>query len=434
VKYAFAFDVGASSGRAILGHREGGELVLEEIYRFKTGLIDDGGNHCHWDIDGLFGSLIEGLKKAKDLGKAPYVIGIDTFGVDYALLDEDGRLVPPLVSYRDLRTEGELRSFLTPEKVFMATGIAPQAFDSVYQLSADRRSGKLAKAKELIFLPNYLAYLLTGEYQIERSILSTSAVYDVAKDMYSPLILNELGLKEGFFPKLLEAGDTIGHLKPEIAKEVGFDAEVKAALGHDTAAAFLGSGAKQGEILLSSGTWSLIGCILPEPIVTKEAYEAGFTNELSRKGEVRFLKNIMGMWLINRLKDELGIASFDEIASLSEKGRGYASVFDASDQRLLNPKSMKLAIEGLLKEAAEPLPKDDGELFYCVYHSLAKAYAKAVKEIEALSGRSFGSIRIFGGGSKAKILNELTEKECGLKVNLGPSEATAIGNLLSIGA
>lgn len=432
MKYALAIDIGASSGRHILAHKdEKGTLNLEEIYRFKTPLVQEGNGHCHWDVDELFFHVKEGLKKAKELGKIPTRLAIDCFGVDYALLDDKDQLVGEVVSYRDVRTEQAKKEFLTPLNLFLATGVAPQSFDTAYQLYCDKKSGKLAKAKTMLFLPSYLCYLLTGVKANEVSVASTGAILNARTTAYSYEVLHELDISRSFFPPLKEAGTKLGSFKKEIVDEIGYDAFVYLTLEHDTAAAFYGSGAHKDEILLSSGTWSLLGLMLDKPIITNAAYEDGFTNELNRKHEVRFLKNIMGMWLINNIQNEEKIKTIQEVVTLARKGAGFDGVFDAADPSLLNPQSMKMATIALLRKNGTP-PQNISELLYAVYHSLAKSYAKAIKDLEKMTQRQFRSIRIFGGGVEAKILNDLTEKETGLKVNEGPSEATAIGNLKAI--
>lgn len=434
MKYYLAVDVGATSGRHILGHYENGKLEIEEIYRFDTPLIQEGNGHAHWDVDKLFHYVKEGMKKAKELGKIPCRMGIDTFGVDYALLDENDTRIGDVTSYRDIRTKKAKEEFLTPEKEFELTGIQPNEFNTCYQLYCDYKNGKLDKAKTIILLPSYLCYLLTGVKQNELSILSTGAILTPGGRSYSKEILSSLNLKEEQFPPIVTAGTCLGKLLPAIEKEVGYQVDVYATLEHDTAAAFFGSEGKKGEVLLSSGTWSLLGTILDEPISNKLAYESSFTNELSFPNEVRFLKNIIGMWIINNLVSELKLNSVLDAVRLAslESSKEYKYTFDASSSELLNPSSMKNTILSLLKQNNNPLPKDDGELFYCAYHSLAKAYAVAIEGLEKITNKKVSSIRVFGGGVKAEVLNKLTEEVSSLEVIRGPSEATAIGNLLAI--
>lgn len=431
---SLAIDIGASSGRLILSSQEESVRTLKEIHRFQTPSFQENG-HIFWDAEVLFKEILLGLKKVKEAGQLPERIGIDTFGVDYALLDQDGALLGPVSSYRDERTLKAKASFLTPETIFEESGIQPQSFDTVYQLACDKENGLLAKAKHLIFLPSYLAYRLTGVLQNERSIVSTSGLFDARRDDYSPKLLEALGLKSDFFAPLVEAGTLIGPFQKAIVDEVGFSAQVYAALEHDTASAFAGSLSETNEVLISSGTWSLLGSVLPKPIVSEEAYRAGFTNELSHRGEVRFLKNVTGMWMVSRLmKESPSPRAITEVVTLATEARGYPGFFDATDERLLNPDSMSKALLELLRERHFVLPKNEGELYYAVFHSLARSYALAIKQMSQLTGQTYSAIRIFGGGSKNELLNQLTSLESHLPVFRGPAEATAFGNIRSINA
>jgi rhamnulokinase len=433
VKYFLAIDIGASSGRHILGHYEAGKLVIEEIYRFRTILAKDSSGFLYWDINALQNDVIEGLKKAYELNKIPSRIGIDTFGVDYALLDENDELIGPVVSYRDERTVEAKKKFLSPSSLYFYTGIQPQNFDTAYQLYCDKESGKLAKAKSLMLLPSYLVYLLTGVKQNERSILSTTALLDSRTGDFSAPVLKELGINKDLFGKVVEPGSYVGPLRFEMAEAIHYTCDVFASFEHDTAAAFFGSEVNKGEALLSSGTWSLLGAMNDKPIISETSYKAGFTNEGSRKGETRFLKNIMGMWIINRLKGEAERPlSILEIVDKARKGADYTGTFDATDASLFSPDNMKEAVLSLLKKGGNKTPKNDEELYYSVYHSLALTYASSIKELESLTGEKYKGLCIFGGGSKNLFLNELTEKATGLKVHVGPAEATAMGNIYAI--
>lgn len=433
-KYYLAVDVGATSGRHILAHRNGaGELEIEEIYRFSTPLVQEEDEHCYWDVQKLFEEVLTGLKKAKALGKIPSRIGIDTFGVDYALLDQQDQLVGHVRSYRDIRTSPFRESFLSPERIYQLTGIQPHAFDTVYQLAADKDSGKLAKATQAIMLPSYLAYLLTGKKQNELSILSTSALMNARTYRFVPEIMDALGIDSNFFPSPIEAGNKIGSFLPEVAKEVGFDAVVYAALEHDTAAAFFGSGAKEGDALLSSGTWSLLGVVLKEPIITEESYRLGLTNEWSHRHEVRFLENITGMWLINRLmKEDPEQPDILTVVKEAEASQSFEGTLNVLEGRLMNPESMKEMVDALIVENGGVAPKTFGERYYAIYHSLALCYRDAIRKLETMTGRNFSALCVFGGGSKNRFLNELTSRVAELPVHTGPAEATAIGNILSI--
>ncbi len=430
-RYLAAVDIGATSGRLLLASSPK-EEDLKEIHRFKTPLVDDGDGHCHWDVKALFDEIVAGLKKCRELGTVPSRLGIDSFGVDYALLDEDDHLVGEVISYRDRRTDGVTAKFMSKERLFSLTGIQPQNFNSVYQLFLDRESGKLARASSLLFLPCYLAYLLTGTKANELSIVSTSGLFSSAKRTYVPEILSELGLDASFFGATVHSGESLGHLRKELVEEIGYDIEVVSSLNHDTAAAFLGSGAEAGDILISSGTWSLIGVILPEPIVTPDAMAAGFTNELSRPGEVRFLKNVVGMYIVNRLRDELTAGlPFSSVVE-SARASTYEGNFDPTLDSLLNPENMVDEVTRLLIEGGYPRPEKPGDYFKAAYLSLALAYGKTAFELNEIAHVEPKGICVFGGGSQNLYLNELTSEMTGLPVKKGPSEATGLGTILAI--
>ncbi len=432
MKYLLAVDIGATSARHVLGHRDTktGEMVLEEIYRFKTPLVELGGGHCYWDVHKLFEEIVIGLKKAKEIGKVPSKIGIDSFGVDYALLGENGELVDRVISYRDDRTVEAKKNFLSPEILFEKTGIYPHAFNTIYQLFDDKETGRLQKAKEAMMLPSYLVYLLTGIKQNEISILSTSGLLDSRTNSFEPSLLQELGLDSSFFPNPVAGGTKIGGFCKEIEEEVGYNADVYCVLEHDTASAFYGSKTPQGYAYLSSGTWSLFGAMLHKPIVTKEAFQKSFSNELSRPGEVRFLSNIMGMWVVNRLLLEMPeVKNVIEAVKLSEAST-YMDYFPMADQRLFNPKSMKEAVLTLLKEKDAQEIKTPGDLFRSVYLSLAYSYKEALLGLEEMTGEKFKGISIFGGGVQNRFLDNLVSEIVLRPVYLGPSEATSLGNLL----
>lgn len=429
--YLLAVDIGATSARHVLGHRDpqSGDMVLEEIYRFKTPLVTLEDGHCYWDVKKLFDEIIIGLKKAKEISKIPTRIGIDSFGVDYALLDENEELIDRVVSYRDERTNKAKEEFLSPSDLFYKTGVYPHAFNTIYQLYDDKKTGRLAKAKEAMMLPSYLVYLLTGVKQNEISILSTSGLLDSRKASFEENLLKELGLNSSFFPNPLSGGAIVGNFREEIAKEVGYDAEVVCVLEHDTASAFYGSSSPKGYAYLSSGTWSLFGALLDKPIIDETAYKEAFSNELSLPNEVRFLSNIMGMWVVNRLLSELPeVPNVIEAVNLA-KASSYNEYFPMADKRLFNPSSMKEAVLTLLKEKGAKAPLSNGDLFRSVYLSLAVSYRDALLGLEKMTGEHFSGISIFGGGVQNHFLNDLVKEVTGRDVYLGPSEATSLGNL-----
>lgn len=433
MKYFLAIDFGATSGRHILGHYENGELKLQEIYRFPNKLIENNG-HLYWNLNKLIQDMLEGIKKCNDLNIVPESISIDTFGVDYVLLDEADKLIRDVYCYRDNRTQSakeEFHHLMPVERLYQITGVYPQVFNTLYQLFDDKKQGLLSQTKTIMFLPCYLTYLLTGTKYNELSIASTSGLLNIDNYNYDEEILNLLGLNKNIFSPFMPVGSTIGKLKKEIADYVGFNCDVKVSFHHDTGAAVKGAEVKYNELFLSSGTWSLIGVFLNKSNTSKEALNKGFTNELNDKNEVRFLKNIIGMYLVTRVKDENTPAlSYGEIVDLAEKGTNYKEIFDATDDRFLAPKNMTEEINNYFKENNIKEPQNINELYYCIYHSLARSYKKAIEEIENLTNQKYVVLKIFGGGSQNKFLNKLTEQETKLKIVVGPSEATAIGNLL----
>ena len=433
-KYFLAVDIGASSGRHILGHVENGKLVLEEVYRFSNGanMVD---NKFCWNIERLFSSVLEGLKKCKEIGKIPYSIGIDTWGVDYALLDGNDNLIGEVYSYRDGATQnliGEIESLCPREYSYSRTGIYPQVYNTVNQLYRDKLSGKLEKAETLLFVPDYLAFLLTGKKNSEYSIASTSGLINAASREWDEEIIEKLGLKKSIFRPLCVAGTVLGALKPEIAKEVGFDSTVVFPPSHDTASAVLAVTETVDPLYISSGTWSLMGIETKKENTSEEALKLGFTNEGGYNKSIRFLKNIMGLWMVQCIKKEFNDQySFGALVEEARKYVNFPSTVDVSDMRFFAPESMIEAVKSYCREKGEVVPETVGEIVFCVYNSLAKSYAETVTEIEEITGKVYNSVNIVGGGCQNKLLNELTAKQTGKKVVAGPIEATATGNILS---
>ena len=435
-KYYLAIDIGATSGRHILAHYdENNELVYEEVYRFLNKTIKKDG-HLFWDVDLLFKNIIDGLKECKKINKIPAFIGIDTFGVDYCLLDENDKLVRDIYSYRDFRTDiskVEFEKEMGIDTLFKKTGVYPHSFNTLYQLYDDKMHGLLKKTKTIMYYPCYLAYLLTGVKNNEISIASTSGMLSSKTRAYDEDILNILGINKDIFAPTIEATNIIGELKKDIQEEVGFNAIVKQVYCHDTASATIGAKTNKDEIFISSGTWSLIGVINNKYTNSLEVFDQGFTNELNSKEEIRFLKNIVGMFIINEIeKEQKERINILTIVEMAKKGTNYKEIFDPTEHKFLAPASMEQTIkEDFIARKIEP-PKNLEELFYCVYNSLAHAYKKAVEDIEEITHKKYDTIKVFGGGSKNKFLNQLTEDITKKRVIEGPSEATAIGNIYSL--
>lgn len=434
-KYYLAIDIGASSGRHILGYIENGKLVLEEIYRFKNG-AEKVGDKLVWNDKALFASIVEGIKKCKEIGKIPCSIGIDTWGVDYALLDKDDNLIGEVYSYRDDRTQeviDKVHSIVSEKELYLRTGIKKQVFNTIYQLYCDKLSGKLEKACTFLMMPDYLHFLLTGVKRNEYTNASTTGLLNAKSRDWDYEIIEKLGLKKELFKSLYLPGSEVGELKSEIAKEVGFTSKVYLPATHDTASAVMAVTIKGMPLYISSGTWSLMGVEIPNENTSEIANDAGFTNEGGYNKSVRFLKNIMGLWMIQNVKKEFNDEySFVDLADLATEAKDFDSVVDVNDLSFFAPESMVGAIKDYCKKSGQKIPETVGEIARCVYMSLALSYKKAVEQIEEITGIKFDSINIVGGGCQNKLLNKLTAEYTGRKVIAGPIEATATGNLLAL--
>ncbi len=426
--YYLAVDIGASSGRHILGCVENGTIKLEEIYRFDNGIQPCGGSLV-WDIGHLLREVKAGIAKCKELGKLPKTVAIDTWGVDYVLFDNAGKEILPAVAYRDGRTAAALEkvhALISPEKLYARTGIQQQSFNTIYQLFCDKESGKLSGAAHFLMMPEYLSYKLTGVMKNEYTNASTTGLVNAESKQWDKELLCSLGIPETLFLPLSKPGTPVGSFSEDVVREVGFDAEVLLAPSHDTASAVAACPLDDRSVYLSSGTWSLIGTENLQPVLSEGARNANFTNEGGVEYRVRFLKNIMGMCLFQNIRKELGKKlTYDEMMQLAMES-DYKKTFDCNDPTLTAPESMIGAIKALLGEDLAL-----GDVLSSVYHSLAKSYHTAITQIEALSGKQIEKLLIVGGGSKDRYLNALTAKMTGKRVLTGLSEATALGNLLS---
>ena len=434
-KYYLAIDIGASSGRHILSHLENGKMILEEIHRFPNGNVEKDGE-LTWDIDGLFREIVTGMKKCKELGKLPVSVGIDTWAVDIVLLDEDDKRIGNAVGYRDSGTTGmDLKVYdLIPEEALYAkTGIQKQIFNTIYQLMAwkTNKPEMFAKAKSMLMVPDYLHFLLSGVKATEyTNATTTQLVSPITKDWDMELI-ETLGYPKELFQKIVLPGTCLGNLTEEIQKEVGFDCKVVVPATHDTGSAVMAVPVKsEGDILyISSGTWSLMGTELMVANCSPESKACNLTNEGGYDYRFRYLKNIMGLWMIQSVKKEIGQnLSFGEICEQASKTT-IPSIVDANASRFLAPQNMTEEVKQACAESGQAVPETLAEVASVIYNSLAKCYGKTIEEIEALTGKTFDRIHIVGGGSNAEYLNQLTVKATGKTVYAGPTEATAIGNL-----
>lgn len=434
-KYYLAVDIGASSGRHILGSIEDGKIVLEEIYRFENGMKKVDGHLC-WDHKRLFENIKAGMKKAKEIGKIPVSMGIDTWGVDYALVDENGDLIDKMYGYRDSRTDGmddEVYKIIPEKELYARTGIQKAMFNTIYQCMADKlqRPEAVEKAKALLFVPDYFNFMLTGTLANEYTEATTGQLISLETKDWDFELIEKLGYKKEIFQKVVTPGTSLGHLRPEVAEEVGYDLELVVPCTHDTGSAVLAVPANDDDfIYISSGTWSLLGIERSIPDSSDVSYENNFTNEGGYDYKFRYLRNIMGLWIIQSVRHNLDDKyGFAEICSEAAKNKDFPSRIDVNDDCFMAPDNMIEAIKAYCRRTDQPVPETLGEIATVVYASLAECYARTIKGIEESTGRTYSRIHVVGGGSNAGYLNELTAQATGKEVHAGPGEATAIGNI-----
>lgn len=427
--YCLAIDIGASSGRHLLGEFRDGKLVCQEVYRFENGMKEEGASLV-WDTDSLFQNIVKGLRHCGEIGKVPETLAIDTWGVDYVLLDKNGKEILPVYAYRDSRTAGipdEVFKIIPQEVLYAKTGIQKQDYNSIFQLYADKKAGRLNSAKHLLMMPSYLSYKLTGVMKNEYTNATTSGLVNAETKTWDGEILEKLGIKESLLGEIALPSTVVGDLSDEIAKEVGFNCKVLLCPSHDTASAVAACPIDENSVFISSGTWSLVGTENLYPVTSARAMEANFANEGGINYRFRFLKNIMGMWLFQSIRKNVGKKySYDEMMEMA-MASSFKEMIDPTNEAFLAPENMIEAIRAYLGKPGLPL----GDVLSSVYHSLAASYDKTVKEIEEISGKSVTTISIVGGGSKDQYLNSLTKKYTGKRVTVGPVEGTAAGNLIS---
>jgi len=433
-KYSIAVDIGASSGRLILGWLENGSLKLDEIHRFENKIVKKGDHFC-WEVDKLFQEIKNGLKKCAEVGIKPDSIGIDTWAVDFVLLDENDQPITEAVSYRDPRTDGmmeEVFQIISKERLYLETGIQFQKFNTIYQLYSIKKNHPeiLEKAKTFLMIPDYLNYLLTGKKANEYTNATSTQLVNAFTKKWDHQLLDVLGINKDMFQEINAPKTVLGTLKEELVSELGFDMEVILPATHDTGSAVIAVPEQDGTIYISSGTWSLIGTENYFPICVTKALDYNFTNEGGIDYQFRFLKNIMGLWMIQEVKrnynDEYSFARFVELA---EEAKDFKAIVNVNDDRFLKPDSMVQEIMNYCVETGQPVPNTPGEVAKCVYDSLAVSYQDAVKEIEEIFEKQFEKINVIGGGCQNEMLNQLIADVTNKEVNAGPIEATAIGNI-----
>ena len=434
-KYYLAVDIGASSGRLILGHLENGKMELEEVHRFENGMVKKDGELC-WEFDRLFQEIKNGLKKCKEIGKIPVSMGVDTWGVDFVLMDKDDKVLGNTVGYRDHRNEGmdeEVYKTISLEDLYARTGIQKAIFNTVYQLMAvkTKHPEYLEQAETMLHVPDYFHYLLTGKKTCEYTEATTGQLVNAETKDWDYELIDKLGYPRKMFQKLIMPGTSVGHFTEEVKAEVGFDVEVVAPATHDTGSAVLAVPANDDDfIYISSGTWSLMGIEREKADCSKKSCEMNFTNEGGYAGRFRYLKNIMGLWMIQSVRHEYDDKyGFAEICQMAEEAKDFPSRVDANDECFLSPESMIEEVKDYCRRTGQKVPETLGEIATVSYTSLAECYAKTAKELEEMTGRTFSRIHVVGGGSNAGYLNELTARATGKEVHAGPGEATAIGNI-----
>ena len=433
-QYYLAIDIGASSGRHILGHMEDGKMVLEEIHRFPNGMREKDGHKC-WDTEALFSAIVEGMKKCKEAGKIPVSMGIDTWAVDFVLLDKEDRMIGNAVGYRDSRTAGmdeKVYEIIPEESLYGRTGIQKQIFNTIYQLMAvkEQHPEALEQAESMLMIPEYFNFLLTGKKAAEYTNASTTQLVSPETKDWDYELIGMLGYPRRIFQKIEKPGTVLGRLTEELQREVGFDCKVILPATHDTGSAVMAVPTNEDNtIYISSGTWSLMGTELKEANCSEESKRHNFTNEGGYDYRFRYLKNIMGLWMIQSVRKELAPdQGFGEICEAASK-TAITSLVDCNADRFLAPENMTEEVQAACRENGEQVPEGIAEVASVIYNSLAKCYAQTITEIEEMSGITYDSIHVVGGGANAAYLNELTAKATGKTVYAGPTEATAIGNL-----
>lgn len=421
MKYYLAIDIGASSGRHIVGWRDNGEIQTKEVFRFPNGVKRENG-HLVWDIEALFSNVLLGIKEAFRRYPKIESLSVDTWGVDYVLLDGK-REILPVYAYRDGRTEAvipKVHEIISFSELYSLVGCQFQPFNTIYQLYDDKLNGRLDKATDMLMIPEYLMWKLCGVKAREYTNATTMGMVNGEFDME---IVRRLGYPEHLFPTLSQPKRVLGDLLPEIAEMVGGNCRVILCATHDTGSAVEGIPMEGNEPYISSGTWSLLGVKTERPITDKGSELANYSNE-GGVGYNRYQKNIMGMWLVNELQRELcPDTPFTEIVKMAEESKCEALV-DANGQEFLAPDSMKAAFD----KSTEGI-ENTCDYFRCAYRSLALSYKKAIEELEANTGKTYEKIYIVGGGAKNVFLNRLTEEATGKRVVALPIEATALGNL-----
>lgn len=439
-KSFLAFDIGATSGRSILGTLIDGRLQMKELTRFPNQMLQIG-NHLHWNIYSLFEHLKEGLTAVKNEGVEISSIGIDTWGVDFAFIAKDGSILGAPYSYRDHQTDGATDAYfkIVPrEKVYDLTGIQVMNFNSLYQLFAlkEAHSSLLEAATELLFMPDALAYMLTGNKVVEYTIASTSQLLNPRTKKFESFLLEKAGVSSSILGEIVMPGHLVGTLKNDLAEETELGKiPVVSVAGHDTASAVAAVPAENERFAyLSSGTWSLMGIEVNDPIINEETFALNFTNEGGVEGTTRFLKNITGMWILEQCLKEWkkeGITyAYEKLVHMAESTPAFRSIIDPDHISFTNPASMTKAITEFCISTCQKAPSNHAEFVRCIFESLSLKYKYILGILTSLAPFTIEKLHVIGGGSKNPLLNQWTANAIGIPVIAGPSEATAIGNIM----
>ena len=440
-KYFFAVDLGATSGRTIIGSLSDGKFDLEELTRFDNNLIETGG-HFYWDIFALYFEIIKGLKLAASRQIEITSIGIDTWGVDFVCIGDDNAILCNPLAYRDPHTFGKMEEYLQKvvdrKEVYHVTGIQFMNFNSLFQLYAMKEAGNTAlrQARKILFVPDALSWMLTGEEVCEYTIASTSQMLDPRTKDLDKALLASVGLSRDKFGRMVSPGTQIGVLTDEVQRMTGLGAiPVIAVAGHDTGSAVAAVPAKDERFAyLSSGTWSLMGIETQDAVINERSYELNFTNEGGIEGTTRFLKNICGMWLYERCRkewpDEVRRLPHPELQGSAMQVEAFRSIINPDDAMFANPSSMIEAIQTYCRQTGQPVPETPAEICRCIFDSLALRYRQVFGWLKEFASFPLNVLHIIGGGSLNKYLNQFTANSLGVDVLAGPQEGTAIGNIM----
>ncbi len=438
MKKVLAFDIGASSGRGIVATFEDGKITLKEIHRFPNNGVNVRGT-LYWDVLYLFDQIKQGIVNARLAGGFDS-IGIDTWGVDIGLVDETGELLCNPIHYRDARNDKileEVFEVISKDELYKKTGIQIMGFNTLFQLYylVKYKPELLKRADKFLFMPDLLNYFLTGVKKSEYTIASTSQMLDPYKRTWNKDLISLFGIPENILCDIIKTGEILGKLSPEICEELGVDSvDVVATTGHDTASAVVSVPTTEDDfVYISSGTWSLFGTELSEPIISDEEIAVSYTNEGGFDGKIRYLANIMGLWIIQEVRREWAKKgeeySFSELADMALEAEEFKSFLKPNYPEFAKPGNMVKKIQSYCEKTGQAVPQTKGEIVRCIYESLALEYRQAYENLSKITGKSFKGINVVGGGSNATLFCQMTANSCNIEVSAGPTEATALGNI-----